>query len=115
MKDAMLLAVRGLNGGIFVVAFSLLAEVLKPKRFAGLFSAAPSVALANLAVDILANGHGPAVVGTQGMEVGASAFALSCLVGIAFIRRWGALRASILICAAWLGIAIAGYRILLHP
>jgi hypothetical protein len=114
VKDVLLLAVRALNGGTFVVAFSLLAEVLKPKRFAGLFSAAPSVALANLAVDIAANGHGPAVVGTQGMEVGATALVLSCLAGIALIRRWGALRASVAICAAWVAIAVAGYQILLH-
>jgi hypothetical protein len=38
------LAVKAVYGGLFVVLFSLIAELLTPKRFAGLFSAAPSVA-----------------------------------------------------------------------
>ncbi|MEA2502248.1 MAG: hypothetical protein QOD01_2359, partial [Actinomycetota bacterium] len=49
MKTAAVLGLKAVNGGLFVVAFALVSEALKPKRFAGLFSAAPSVALANLA------------------------------------------------------------------
>ena len=52
------LGIKAVNGGLFVVLFALIAEMLKPKRFAGLFSAAPSVALANLIVVIVAKGHG---------------------------------------------------------
>jgi hypothetical protein len=40
--------VRAVSGGILVSAFAVLGDVLKPKRFAGLFAAAPSVALATL-------------------------------------------------------------------
>lgn len=39
------LLIRGLVGGLFVSSFALLADVLTPKSFAGLFGAAPSVAL----------------------------------------------------------------------
>jgi hypothetical protein len=38
--------VRFLVGGIVVSAFATLGDILSPKSFAGLFGAAPSVALA---------------------------------------------------------------------
>ena len=41
MHQAVVAAIRALNGGLFVIAFALVGEVLDPKRFAGLFSAAP--------------------------------------------------------------------------
>ena len=37
MKDAALLTVRVLAGGMLVVAFAMLSDTLKPKMFAGLF------------------------------------------------------------------------------
>ena len=54
MDDLPLLAVRALAGGSFVVAFALIGEAAHPKSFSGLFSAAPSVALAGLLVTALA-------------------------------------------------------------
>ena len=60
MDDVAITALKALNGGVFVVAFALLAEVAKPKRLAGLFSAAPSIALANLIVIALAKSAGDA-------------------------------------------------------
>ena len=39
---------RLLAGGVAVSAFALLGDLLRPKSFAGLFGAAPSVALATL-------------------------------------------------------------------
>jgi hypothetical protein len=87
VTDVAILAVKALNGGLFVVAFALVGEILKPKRFAGLFSAAPSVALANLMVVIVAKGHPDAAANAKGMIVGGLALAASCLVGIAVIRR----------------------------
>ena len=49
MHDVLILAIKGLVGGTLVLAFALLSQSLDPKRFAGLFSAAPAVALAGLA------------------------------------------------------------------
>jgi Protein of unknown function (DUF3147) len=40
---------RFLIGGLTVSIFSLIGDILKPKSFAGLFGAAPSVALATQA------------------------------------------------------------------
>ena len=62
------LGVKAVNGGLFVVLFSLIAEMLTPKRFAGLFSAAPSVALANLIVVIISKGHGEGIGHSDALE-----------------------------------------------
>jgi hypothetical protein len=48
---------RMLAGGLFVTTFALLGDSLKPQRFAGLFSAAPSVAPATLALTAGAKGR----------------------------------------------------------
>ena len=42
--------VRFLVGGVVVSAFAVFSDALRPKSFAGLFGAAPSVALATLAI-----------------------------------------------------------------
>ena len=47
------LVIRFLVGGVFVGSFALVGNVLRPKSFAGLFGAAPSVALATLALTVL--------------------------------------------------------------
>jgi hypothetical protein len=67
--------VRALVGGVIVSLFALAGDVLKPKSFAGLFGAAPSVALASLALTYRA--HDPTYIVTEArwMAVGALAFA----------------------------------------
>ena len=42
------IVIRFVIGGLVVTAFSLISDVFKPKTFAGLFGAAPSIALASL-------------------------------------------------------------------
>jgi len=49
----MQLVIRFLVGGVIVSLFAVLGDVLQPKSFAGLFGAAPSVALATLALTML--------------------------------------------------------------
>ena len=48
--------IRFLVGGVVVSAFALLGDILRPKSFAGLFGAAPSVALATLSLTLLKEG-----------------------------------------------------------
>ena len=48
--------VRFFIGGLVVSLFSLISDLLKPKTFAGLFGAAPSVALATLALTVMKEG-----------------------------------------------------------
>lgn len=111
MRTAVELAVKALNGGLFVVGFSLFGAVLTPKRFSGLFSAAPSVALGSLTVTILAEGHERAIAETRGMAVGGLAFALSALIGVRLVARWGSLRGSIALCALWLVLAAGAWLV----
>jgi len=44
--------IRFLVGGAVLSAFAIIGELLKPKSFAGLFGAEPSVALATLGLTI---------------------------------------------------------------
>jgi uncharacterized membrane protein len=109
MGALMLLVVKGLAGGALVVAFALLGEVLEPKRFAGIFAAAPSVALSSLTIVILTKGHAQAHANAEGMLVGAVAFIAFTLVARPLVTRFDALGGSALACIVWLAIAGAGY------
>ena len=67
--------VRFIVGGVVVSAFAMLGDLLRPKSFAGLFGAAPSVALATLGIAIYR--HGAAYAGTQTLSMMAGAVALA--------------------------------------
>jgi hypothetical protein len=70
------LVLRFVIGGIVVSAFAALGDVLKPKSFAGLFGAAPSIALATLGLTIAANGKIYAATEARSMIAGALVFFL---------------------------------------
>lgn len=73
---------RFLAGGLIVSLFAVIGDVVRPKGFAGLFGAAPSVALATLTLAVLADGRAYAAVEARSMVAGAIAFvayALGCL------------------------------------
>jgi uncharacterized membrane protein (GlpM family) len=65
---------RFLVGGTIVCLFACLGDLPKPKRFAGLFGAAPSVALATLGLTIVADGKAFAALESRSMIVGAASF-----------------------------------------
>jgi heme/copper-type cytochrome/quinol oxidase subunit 4 len=67
---------RMLAGGFFVSVFALLSDTLKPKRFAGLFGAAPSVALTTLALTAATKGRLYASTEARSMLGGAIVFAI---------------------------------------
>jgi hypothetical protein len=66
--------IRFLVGGAVVSIFALIGDVLKPKSFAGLFGAAPSVALATLGLTVATKGAPYAAIEARSMIVGAIAF-----------------------------------------
>ena len=78
---------RFLIGGICVSIFALIADVLKPKSFAGLFGAAPSVALATLALTIHKNGVHYAALEARSMLAGAAALLIYCMVVTWILKR----------------------------
>lgn len=67
------LIIRLLIGGFVVSVFSVISDVLKPKTFAGLFGAAPSVALASLALTVLMQGTVTVATEARSMIFGAAA------------------------------------------
>ena len=72
--------VRFLVGGAVVSAFAMLSDVLRPKSFAGLFGAAPSVALATLGIAVYRHGPDYAAFQSQAMMAGAIALAVYSVV-----------------------------------
>jgi uncharacterized membrane protein (GlpM family) len=105
---------RFLIGGLAVSAFALLGDMLRPKSFAGLFGAAPSVALATLAIALLRHGSNYAVTQSQAMIWSAIAlFVYSTVVCQLLIRRrWNALPATVIALVVWLSVAL-GLHLLL--
>ncbi|ETK30610.1 hypothetical protein [Microbispora sp. ATCC PTA-5024] len=100
---------KALVGGAFVLAFAALAETLSPKRLAGVFSAAPSVALASLIVTAGFTGVGDVLASAHGMWIGAAGFALYCVAAVPLVRRWGAWRGALAALTVWGAVAAAGY------
>src|ERR1700745_3542395 len=64
-----------LAGGIAVSAFAALGDALRPKSFAGLFGAAPSIALATLVITL--SQRGVLFAATEGRSMLVGAFALA--------------------------------------
>ncbi len=100
--------IRFVAGGLVVSMFAVVGDVLRPKSFAGLFGAAPSVALSTLTLAFWK--HGSFYVSTEGrsMILGAAALAVySFLVCQLLIRvRCSALAATLAATAAWLVVAV---------
>ncbi|MET9079779.1 DUF3147 family protein [Streptomyces sp. NPDC004232] len=94
------------GGGLFVVGFALLAETIEPKRLAGVFAAAPSVALAGLILTVVFKGNHEAVDEARGMLAGAPAFTVYCLVDVPALGRLGAKRGSV-VALVWGAVAAA--------
>jgi hypothetical protein len=81
------LLARFFLGGLIVSAFAALGDVLRPKSFAGLFGAAPSVALATLSLTLLSDGKQYAALEARSMIVGAGAFLAYALVCVYLMAR----------------------------
>jgi uncharacterized protein DUF3147 len=96
--------IRFFVGGVVVSAFAMVGDVLRPKSFAGLFGAAPSVALATLAIAVYRHGADYAVLQSHAMTAGAIALAIySVVVCHLLIRaRLRAATATLLSLVIWL-------------
>jgi hypothetical protein len=102
------LLLRFAIGGIVVSAFAICGDLFKPKSFAGLFGAAPSLALATLALTIVREGAAYASVEARSMIGGAIAFCAyaSC---VSYVLMRYRVRASVIagaLIVLWLGLAI---------
>jgi Protein of unknown function (DUF3147) len=101
--------VRFFLGGLVVSAFALLGDILRPKSFAGLFGAAPSVALATLGMAVVQHGAGYAAVEGTSMVWGAIALLLYSVVVCQLLMRLklDALFATLAALPVWLVVAFS--------
>jgi uncharacterized membrane protein (GlpM family) len=114
VHDVLILAIKGLAGGSLVVAFALLSEGLRPKRFAGLFSAAPAVAIAGLTVVVLGETAHKAHENSLGMIAGCVGMIAYAAAAVPLLRRKRAVVAAALALFAWTAAAaVAAVPVLL--
>jgi hypothetical protein len=108
--------VRFVVGGLIVSVFALIGDTLRPKSFAGLFGAAPSVALATLGLTISMNGKPYAAQEARSMIAGSLALFLYALVTMWLILKWRlhAGAASVLAIAVWLAVALGAWSLVLR-
>jgi len=108
---------RFLAGGIAVSAFAALGDALRPKSFAGLFGAAPSIALATLVLTLSQKGAPFAAVEGRSMIVGAFALAayswtVCVLLKKSLLSSWAAAMAALVVWfAVTLGLSAALFQL----
>ncbi|MFT3695855.1 MAG: DUF3147 family protein [Kofleriaceae bacterium] len=105
--------VRFLLGGTIVSAFAASAELFKPKSFSGLFGAAPSVALAGLALATCQHGDLYMKTESRSMLFGAVALLAYSIACVTLTKRrhvpvWFS---AMLAWSVWLAVAFALYRV----
>jgi len=101
------LVIRFCVGGAIVSAFALISDIFKPKTFAGLFGAAPSVALASLGLVVWKQSTLIAATEAESMIVGAIALmGYALFVSRVVMRhRISALRVALPALLLWFGLA----------
>jgi hypothetical protein len=99
---------RFLIGGLAVSAFAILGDMLRPKSFAGLFGAAPSVALATLGIALVRHDAHYAALQGRSMIWGAIALLVYSIVVCQLLMRfrWNALPATLVALIVWLFVAV---------
>jgi hypothetical protein len=108
--------VRFFVGGIVVSAFAVLGDLLKPNSFAGLFGAAPSVALATLGLAIHERGTQFASIESRSMIAGALAFSVYAYVSSRVLAKGNlsAVVVSISALGIWLLVALGAWLLVLR-
>ncbi len=98
-----------LIGGVVVSAFAMLGDVFRPKSFAGLFSAAPSIALGTISLTIVHSGRDFAAVEARSMVLGAVAFALYATLVSRLLARFplSTLLTSVALLSVWFAASYA--------
>jgi hypothetical protein len=112
MTTVVSIALRAVAAGVMVCAFAFLGSALHPKKFAGIFSGAPSVALANVIVIAALKGSSDASASFVGMVLGGVAFVVAACVGVLGYRRLQSVANSALILVTWSAVAAAAAVVL---
>jgi hypothetical protein len=110
------LIVRFIVGGLVVSAFAVLGDLWRPKTFAGIFGAAPSVAMATLGLTFASKGASYVALEGRSMVAGAVALGLYGAV-TAYILLTGKSRALMgagLSLVQWLAVALGLWVVFLR-
>lgn len=107
--------IRFLVGGLAVSAFAVLGDLFRPKSFAGLFGAAPSVALATLAIAFWNQGPAYAAIEGGSMMIGSLALCLYSIVVCQLMKRheFPASKATLVSLIVWIFAALCGKWLLI--
>ena len=99
---------RFIAGGVAVSMFAALGDTLEPKSFAGLFGAAPSIALTTLLITLSQNGASFAAVEGRSMIVGAFALAAYSWTVCILLKKltMASLAATVLSLVVWFTVAL---------
>jgi uncharacterized membrane protein (GlpM family) len=113
-EGVMDLLLRFLVGGAVVSLFAMIGDTLRPKSFAGLFAAAPSIALATISLTVVKQGAVYAAIESRSMIFGAAAFFIyaSLMSRALFRERYPVLLTSAAGLVAWVALAM-GIKILM--
>jgi len=96
-------------GGIAVSVFAALGDALRPKTFAGLFGAAPSIALATVLITLSRRGADVVAVEARSMILGALALAVYSWIVCVLLQKFriSSLRATVSAFPVWFAVAFA--------
>jgi hypothetical protein len=105
------LLLRFLIGGALVSLFAALGDIVRPKSFAGIFGAAPSVALATLALTLHSQGVHYAATEARSMLLGACATIVYAHVmsRVIWARPASVTLVTIAGLGLWLAVALIGW------
>lgn len=97
-------------GGLAVSGFALLSDIFRPKSFAGLFGAAPSIALSTLAIALYQHGSAYTAIEGRSMVLGSVALWLYCIAACRLMQRHNvrALPATATALLVWVAVAPGG-------
>jgi uncharacterized membrane protein (GlpM family) len=81
------IALRFVLGGVVVSLFAAFGEVVKPKSFAGMFGAAPSVAIATLGLAFVRDGDAAVAIEARWAALACVAMFVYCTACIVMTQR----------------------------
>jgi uncharacterized protein DUF3147 len=99
--------VRFLIGGVVVSVFAMLGDLFSPKSFAGLFGAAPSIALATLGLTITHSGKAYAAMEARSMALAVAGFWIYALLcsRVLLRHRRSALLVTVALLPVWFAMS----------
>ena len=110
------LVLRFLIGGMVVSLFALISDILRPRSFAGIFGAAPSIALATLGLTIMKEGPQYASIEARSMVLGAIGFLVyaTCVCRLLARSNTAALVATVGFLPVWAAVSFSLWFLLVR-